>query len=278
MSDPTGQADATGASTSARYNHFGFPVAQTDANNNTTSYTNDKNGNVTSITIPYAPGSGGSGGNVETIHYGVDSVPTSITDFNGHTTAYTLDAHGNLLIRTDPDGHSESFTYNSAGQVLTDTDRNGNTTSYGYDALGRLTSVTEPGPGSPTVHYTYDAAGNVLTVTDAMGNTTTYTYDLANRRLTSQDPVQAAAGKDVAYAYVGLPGSDPFSSYFGEFGNHRDSWSFAVRETPDRALPAIVWRSTDHLGSATISIDNSSGQPRVERRPRRHRDPVRLQE
>ena len=66
---------------------------------------------------------------------------------------------------------------------------------------GRLSTVTEPGTSIATIQYAYNSAGDVTAVTDEVGDTVTYTYDQMGRELSSQDPVQAAAGKDTAYVY-----------------------------------------------------------------------------
>ena len=85
--------------------------------------------------------------------------------------------------------------------MLTYTDADGATTTYTYNSLGRLTAIDEPGSGSPTIHYGYDAAGDVTSVTDEVGDTVTYTYDQMGRVLTEQNPVQAAAGKEIVFTY-----------------------------------------------------------------------------
>ena len=41
----------------------------------------------------------------------------------------------------------------------------------------------------------------MTSVTDQVGDTVTYTYDAMGQVLTEQNPVQAAAGKDVAFTY-----------------------------------------------------------------------------
>jgi RHS repeat-associated protein len=149
MSHPNSRQDSTGASSTTSYNRQGFPVAVRDALDRITTYTYDMNGNVTSITRPDDPPSGGWGVPAPSVKMTItyDSqygVPTSVTDFMGRTTTYTLDSHGNVLRRTDPDELYERWTYNSAGQVLTDTDRIGATTTYHYDSIGRLDQVFNP--------------------------------------------------------------------------------------------------------------------------------------
>jgi RHS repeat-associated protein len=205
MGHPTVEADATGATTTITYSRQGFPATVTDAMQRTASFTYDSNGNVTSITEPWVrpPGNPNSGGTaLETLAYNDPyGVPTSINDFNSNTTTFSLDSHGNVLEEFQPGGVHEEWTYNSAGEVLTATDGNGNTTTFTYNSLGQLTTVSEPGPGSPTVHYGYDAAGDVTSVTDEMGDTITFSYDPMGRLKSAQDPVQAAAGKMVSYVY-----------------------------------------------------------------------------
>jgi RHS repeat-associated protein len=172
----------------------GWPVAVTDPLNRTTHYIYDTRGNVVKVTRP-------DGTFMTTAYDPTFSQPTQVTDYLGQTTTFTLDGHGNVTRRTDPDLNHEDFTYNAAGQVLTDTDRNGHITGYSYNPLGRLTTMTFAGPSSPTVQFGYNAAGDTTSVTDEVGDTTTYTYDPLGRVLTSQDPVQAAAGVNGAYAY-----------------------------------------------------------------------------
>jgi YD repeat-containing protein len=217
---PTGEVQSNGGTTTATNNSQGFPVTETNAAVDLISYTYDSSGDVTSIKEPFVAdpainyssggsrGSGGSGGSgihpanlTETITYDQFGVPTSITDFNGNTTTFVLDSHGNVLEEEQPGGLDEEWTYNSAGQMLTYTDGDGAVTSYVYNSLGRLTEIEEPGSGSPTIEYGYDTAGDVSSITDEVGDTVTYTYNKMGQVLTEQNPVQAAAGKDGAFAY-----------------------------------------------------------------------------
>ena len=200
MSNPTAIQDPTGARTTIAYDMMGRPAAATDGDNRTTAYTYNMNDDVTQVQRPDFT--------KMTMAYGVDDQLAQVVDFKGQTTTYSLDAHGNVLRRTDPDLGHEDFTYNAAGQVLTDTDRNGHATTYTYDSYGRLTRINYPFPSggsSPYVAYGYDAAGDVTTVTDELGHVTTMAYDPAGRLLSTQDPVQGAAGPNVKTAY----GYDP---------------------------------------------------------------------
>jgi RHS repeat-associated protein len=181
-------------------------------------------------------------------------IPTSITDYRGLITTYTLDSHGNTTQRTDPDGVSENYTYNSAGQVLTDTDPNGNTTSYAYDSYGRIATVSYPGTGSPVEKLSYDSAGDLQSVTDPMGDTITYTYDQMGRLKTEQDPVQAAAGKDIAYGYDAAGNLVSVTDANG----HTTSYGYNARNellSVTDALNNVKSYTYDAEGNITASID-----------------------
>ena len=186
--------DGRGNTTTITRNSHDLPTVEVDPLGRTTTIAYDASGNPTTITQ--------ADGATETILYNDDfGIPTYVVDFDGNVTSYTLDSNGNVTKRTDPDGQSENYTYNAAGQVLTDTDPLGKTVTHTYNGLGQLTSITEPGTSIATVQYAYDSAGNVTAITDEVGDTVTYSYDQMGRLKTAQNPVQAAASKDVAYSY-----------------------------------------------------------------------------
>ena len=123
------------------------------AQNHTTQYAYDNQGNVVSIDGPLA-------GTVDVT-----------------TNAY--DTLNRLRQLTDPNNGVTQYAYNGIDQLVSVTDPRNLTTTYGYDGLGNLNSQLSPDTG--TTASTYDAAGNVLTRTDAKGQTTTYAYDALNR-------------------------------------------------------------------------------------------------
>ena len=134
------------------------------------------------------------------------------------------------------------------------TDGNGKTTTYTYNTLGRLTTITEPGPGSPTIHYGYDSAGDVTTVTDAVGDTTTYTYDQAGRVLTEENPVQAAAGKDTAFTYD----ADGNLLTATDANGHTTTYSYNSRDEPTSVtdpMDRVTSYGYDPAGNVTTVTD-----------------------
>jgi RHS repeat-associated protein len=168
----------------------------TDANNHTTRYEYDGQGNLIREINAL--------GHVTSYTYDpVFNQLTSMTDPNGRVTTYDVDpANGNRLKETDPAGGTRAWTYDSHGNVLTYKDKNGNLTVHTYDAFGnQLTTTDAVGrPEERTTAYTYDAVGNLLTRTDDNIHTTTYQYDRLNRVIAETD----AAGNTTATTYDGM--------------------------------------------------------------------------
>lgn len=136
------------------------------AQNQTTTYAHDNNGNVTGVTDPL-----------------------------NHTSHLAYDALDRLIQTTDPTNAVTRVAYNANDLATGVTDPRSLATTYAYDGLGNRTSTQSPDTGTTT--KTYDAAGNVLTSTDARGKKTTYTYDALNR----PTGMTFADGTTIAYAY-----------------------------------------------------------------------------
>lgn len=118
--------------------------------NETTSYSRDQKGNITSITDP-----------------------------NGLKTQNGFDALNRLVTNIAPNKGTTNTAYNADDSVASITDPRGVMTRYVYDGLGNQTKVISPDSGTTT--RTFDAVGNVLTSTDARGKKTTNSYDKLNR-------------------------------------------------------------------------------------------------
>ena len=124
------------------------------AQNQTTQYGYDNQGNLTSIDGPLA-------GTVD-------------VTINGY------DALNRLKQVTDPNNGVTQYGYNGIDQLVSVTDPRNLATTYNYDGLGNLNSQQSPDTG-PTIN-TYDTAGNLRTQTDAKQQVTTYApYDALNR-------------------------------------------------------------------------------------------------
>jgi YD repeat-containing protein len=103
----------------------------------------------------------------------------SVVDPNNHATVNRYDALNRLIEVTDPNSGQTQYAYNGADQLVGVTDPRNLVTTYDYDGLANLNSQLSPDAGLAV--NTYDDAGNLLTHTDAKAQTTTYVYDALNR-------------------------------------------------------------------------------------------------
>ena len=121
-----------------------YVTSEIDESGNTTTYTNDIDGNV-----------------------------TAITDGNNHTTSYAYNFHNNLTSVSNGNS-SNTYTYNTYNELSKIT-HNGFDYNYTYSNFGEPTSVKV---GSQAlITYTYDDNGNVDTATYGNGDYLSYTYD-----------------------------------------------------------------------------------------------------
>jgi len=194
--------DPRGSATTYRFNAAGFPLSQTDALGQTTSFeyapgsnlllgttdplgrvtrfSYDTQGNVTQIIDP--------AGNVRTFTYEPTfNRVTSIRDPLGNLTSFGYDAAGNLTTLTDPLGTITALAYNASGQPTSTTDPLLNTTTFGYDTFGNLTTLTDP--LGHTTRRTYDAASRLIQQTDPRGMPTSIAYNALNQPTQIYDPL-----------------------------------------------------------------------------------------
>jgi YD repeat-containing protein len=162
-------ANALAQTRSRVFNNLNRLFQEIGAQNQTTQYAYDNQGNLTSIDGPLAG--------------------------TADTTTNAYDALNRLKQVTDPNGGVTQYGYNGIDQLVSVTDPRTLATTYNYDGLANLNSQQSPDTGS--TNNTYDAAGNLLTQTDAKSQVTTYTYDALNRvtSITFED------GSKHAYAY-----------------------------------------------------------------------------
>ncbi len=170
------------------------PLTETNAKNETTSYS-----------------------------YHTDGTLASLTDARGSAYSFDVDALSRRVKMTYPGGSYEQWTYDTAGNMAQYRARNGATmictfdsrnretacdwsdstldVSKGYDAAGRLTSLTN---ANCTLGYSYDSANQLISESYAFGGamgtkTVSYTYDADGNRASLTYP----DGSAVAYAYTG---------------------------------------------------------------------------
>ncbi len=189
----------TGAVVSYSYGGpFNRMTSYTDPNGNVTSYNNDGQGDLLSIT--YANGS------EEEFSYNPLGEPTQAIDRDGQAIGYKYNAAGEIIEEDLAGGAKQVDTYDAYGDVTSATGANGEITLQ-YDPVSHdLLEVTYPGgkflkfsyddadrrtqsvdQTGFTVNYSYNAAGLLGGLTDGHGNLIVkYVYDTADR-LTEKD-------------------------------------------------------------------------------------------
>ncbi len=167
------------------------------ADQQTTRYHYDKNGNLTGRVDPlnnethYAfdalnrliATTDANDGVVATAYNGQGQV-TSVTDQRGLTTEYHYNGFGEKVAQISPDTGKTVFDYNKAGQLIKQIDAREIETQYHYDAIGRVTQIHYPAANDDDIYYAYDqqrtgtdhAIGQLTEVTDPAG-TTEYGYN-----------------------------------------------------------------------------------------------------
>jgi YD repeat-containing protein len=190
-------ANALAQKRSRVYNALNRLFQELGAQNQTTEYGYDDQGNVTSVKDPLLrvtsnqydalnrlkqvtdPGLGVT----QYAYNGLDAL-TAVTDPRNLVTGYSVDGLGNLTQQASPDTSTTVNTHDAAGNLLTQTDAKGQTTTYAYDALNRVTLITFHDGARQA--YAYDQG------TNGIGR-------LAS--ITETDPANAVTSR-IAYAYT----------------------------------------------------------------------------
>ena len=179
---PAGQAAPQLRSASLGYDPNGNLTSAKDWNGNTTSYTYDAAGELTSQVRPVS-----SSSSISTA-YGYDPAgnQTAVTGGNGNTTWTTYNPWGlpesviEPATAAAPSAGQRTWTtaYNANGQTAAVTQPGGISLSYGYDPLGDVTSQTGSGASAPTTarSFGYDLDGR-MTSASAPGGTDSFSYN-----------------------------------------------------------------------------------------------------
>jgi RHS repeat-associated protein len=173
----------------------------------------------------------------------------------------------------------DSWTFDTAGRRATDTRRTATTStsrSYAYPATGAdrphaMTSVTRTGSQTGTDNFTYDTGGNMATRTVA-GQTTDLTFDAEGRY--SRAVVHATDGDQETRHLYDAGGNLLVRREPGKTTMHIGEQEFTLVGTAVscqryysagatvavRTAAGVTWIAADHQGSATLAVNQATGQ------------------
>lgn len=207
--------------TKYEYNEALELVKETDANNNSTTFGYDAEGNKTSE-------KDANGNEAKWTYNSTHDVLTETTP-RGNTTTYTRNAagdpetvkrpapgektqetkfkwaaNGDLEEETDPLGYKTTFKYDEYGNLEAETNPEGDKTTFEYDENGRVISTVSPRgneegatPAEFETETERDAQGRPEAVIDPLGHETTYEYDDAG----NLEELTNANGHATTYTY-----------------------------------------------------------------------------
>jgi YD repeat-containing protein len=193
--------------------------------NQTTTYTYDTNGNLTSVIDPLNRISTNMYDALNRLsqvtnpdngitRYGYDAQDqlTSVTDPRNLITQYQRDGLGNLNQTISPDTGNTNASYDPAGNLASKTDAKGQVATYSYDALNRLTGISYSGgtAAAININYLYDQGingiGHLTGIVDPTGFTQ-YSYNQQGHLLSETQQSMNVAGPapgpvfSTAYSY-----------------------------------------------------------------------------
>ncbi|MDW6093944.1 RHS repeat-associated core domain-containing protein [Vibrio rhizosphaerae] len=229
-------------------------IGETNALGETTAYSYDAWGNITTATLP--------DGTVHSYGYNEQGWLTSYTDPFGASWLYEHNSQGELIQVTDPEGRVWQMSYTERGLRDSLTEPDGSVTRYHYNERGLLTRL-EPAAGygmnfhydrfdrlvkrvsdkrdsqgnltrrwhyhqsnpfpekviyedGSEAHFSYDIEGNLTAVTDALGQTQHFTYGAFDKLKTVTDPL----GATTRYHY------NAEAEFAGVTNSHGQQWLY----------------------------------------------------
>lgn len=144
--------------------------------NEVTSFAQDSNGFISSVTSP--------SGSVSTMTNNDLGLPLSIQDASGTSVSYTYDALNRLTKVTYPNGAEGDTEYDNAGNIVKETNSLNQETIYTYDLMGKVTRIVNP---AGTTNYSYDNRGQLIESIDFANRTTSSEYDAIGNLISSTD-------------------------------------------------------------------------------------------
>lgn len=222
--------------------------ATIDANANTTLYTYDTQGNLTTITPPAPLGA-------TSIVVDAISRPVTVTNGNGQITRYSYDAEDRVTrITYNNDTTCAStttcttFTYDSVGNLTSRVDNTG-TTNFTYTLRNQPNSKVLPGNANACAGYSgmqfrYDGNNSLTSVCDT-GGSTVYRYNWANELISIQEPGANCAATPVTGACTKI-------GYENSAGVYQDGRRATMTLPPSTGV--VVTYTYDNAGNLLSNI------------------------
>ena len=176
-------ATSTPAAESFEYDGHGFLTGYTNANGQTTKYTNDLLGRRLTTTQP-----ADVNGKIPVTTNSYDergNILTTVDPLHNATT-FTYNKRQELVKTTYADNSIATNVYNPVGNVVSQADGNGNVTSYRFDSRNRAVETVLADGSFMTVRN--NGLGEAVAQTDARANTTLSSYDQFGRLVRLQLP------------------------------------------------------------------------------------------
>jgi RHS repeat-associated protein len=198
--------------TFSEFDPTGFPAKTTDPYTNSTTAVYDARGNVTSVKDPL--------NRTTTVGYDVFGRPLEVREPKDEaagqfivTPAPVYDANDNVTQSTAPNGAISTAVYDKADQVTSTTMPKDSPTgperkaTFGYDKVGNLLTETQPlgnltpaDPNDYVTRYGYDEIHQLITSTNAKNEKISYTYDRVGNLVTVVDPRKNATADTADFA------------------------------------------------------------------------------
>ena len=174
-------------------------VKVVDADNHTTTYSYDGDGNRLNETDDLSQGANPAHYSHQWSYNGNSKLLTT-TDGLGRVTTNNWDPTTGLLDSVDdPSDRTITYGYDFAGEMdsrqATQASASDPVVSYSYNADGHPIAAADPTVG--TTSYSYDPAGDLIKAVEPGGRTTNFGYDTAGRRTSLTYP----DGRSIGYSY-----------------------------------------------------------------------------
>lgn len=283
-------SDAVATDIKQAYDDWAQQISYTDANNETTTYAYDLDGNILSRATPYdteaitfSPGGQAvsekdSLAGTFTATYNPDGALQTETYPDGTVATYGIDSTGTATQLTYTNSNwanpiSDAVTLNSQGDWSTESELNDSKT-FTYDNDDRLTSVADTDAGSCTTRdYTYDADTNRTSLVSygaasggacqstTAATTEDYSYDAADRL---ESTTESGATGNYSYDTQGDVTTTPSVDAGGSGNLTATYYANGMLDTQTQAGTTDTYTLDGTLSRYSTEVNSSTGYTTVD--------------